>query len=327
MNFRFVKRGIIVTALAFAIILPVQQIAAADVTGLFAATKKESSKEIDANGLINAVAEIQKKENTEKTIKIETTEEIKFHNQITGKVFVSGEGEYTLVLAAPEETSEWVGKVYADSIVKITERGETFSKIISGNVEGYVKTESLITGKDAIVRAKEILSVKYPESNVLTLLKEDIEAGFTVGETKEEEAVRLAAEEAARVAAEKARIEAVKAASRQKGQAVIDYAKQFLGNPYVYGGTSLTRGADCSGFVMSVYRHFGVSLPHSSYGMRRVGYAVRYSEIQPGDIICYPGHVGIYAGNGKIVNAIDEKKDIGMSNARYTKIVAIRRIF
>lgn len=327
MDFKFVKKGILATALGLAIIIPVQQIVAADATALLAETKRETSKEIDAKGLINAVAEIQKQDNTQKTIKIETTEEIKFSNQISGKVFVDTPEQYTFVLATPDENSDWVGKVYVDSVVKLVERGEIFSKITSGNVEGYVKTETLVTGKHAVARAREVLELKYPESNVLTLLKEEIEAGFSVGETREEEALRIAAEEAARVAAEQARVEAVKAANRQKGQAVVDYAKQFLGNPYVYGGTSLTRGADCSGFVMSVYRHFGVSLPHSSYGMRRVGYAVNYSEIQPGDIICYPGHVGIYAGNGKIVNAIDEKKDIGMSNARYTRIVAVRRIF
>ena len=78
---------------------------------------------------------------------------------------------------------------------------------------------------------------------------------------------------------------------------------------------------------MGVYRHFGVSLPRTSYSMRRVGTAVSYSDIQPGDIVCYSGHVGIYAGNGKIVNAIDEQRGINLSNATYKKIITIRRIF
>ena len=85
----------------------------------------------------------------------------------------------------------------------------------------------------------------------------------------------------------------------------MDFAKQFIGNPYVWGGTSLTNGADCSGFVQSVYAHFGFSLPRTSTAQRGVGRAVSYAEAQPGDIICYNGHVGIYAGNGQIVNAQD----------------------
>ena len=108
---------------------------------------------------------------------------------------------------------------------------------------------------------------------------------------------------------------------------VVAYARQFLGNPYVYGGTSLTRGTDCSGFVMSVYAHFGVSLEHSSYSMRSAGYKVSLNEIQPGDIVCFPGHVGIYAGDGKVINAINEKKGIGMSNLYARKIITVRRIF
>ncbi|MDD2981092.1 MAG: NlpC/P60 family protein [Hespellia sp.] len=111
------------------------------------------------------------------------------------------------------------------------------------------------------------------------------------------------------------------------GSSVVGYAEQFVGNPYVWGGTSLTNGCDCSGFVMSVYAAFGVSLPHSSGALRSVGYGVSYSEAQPGDIICYSGHVGIYAGGGTIVNAIDDAHGIGYSSATYSTILAVRRIF
>lgn len=112
------------------------------------------------------------------------------------------------------------------------------------------------------------------------------------------------------------------------GSAVANYATQFVGNPYVYGGTSLTNGADCSGFVMSVYKNFGVSLPHSSSADRRVGYAVgSLSEAQPGDLICYSGHVAIYIGGGQIVHASTEATGIKISNASYRQILAIRRIF
>lgn len=111
------------------------------------------------------------------------------------------------------------------------------------------------------------------------------------------------------------------------GQAVVNYALQFIGNPYVWGGTSLTNGADCSGFIMSVYAHFGYSLPHSSAAMRSCGRSVSYSEAQPGDIICYSGHVAIYMGGGQIVHASDEKSGIKVSsNAAYRQILSVRRI-
>lgn len=111
------------------------------------------------------------------------------------------------------------------------------------------------------------------------------------------------------------------------GQAVVDYAVQFVGNPYVWGGTSLTNGADCSGFIMSVYAHFGYSLPHSSAAMRSVGRGVSYAEAQPGDIICYDGHVAIYMGGGQIVHASNAKDGIKISsNAAYRTILAVRRL-
>lgn len=111
-----------------------------------------------------------------------------------------------------------------------------------------------------------------------------------------------------------------------KGQQVADYACKFIGNPYVAGGTSLTNGADCSGFVMAVYQAFGISLPRSSYAQAGVGTAVSYSEARPGDIIYYGGHVGIYIGNGQIVHASTERTGIKITAATYRSIITVRRI-
>ena len=111
-----------------------------------------------------------------------------------------------------------------------------------------------------------------------------------------------------------------------KGKEIAVYACGFVGNPYVAGGTSLTNGADCSGFTQSVYKAFGYSIPRNSTAQRSVGTEVSYAEAQPGDIICYPGHVALYIGNGKIVHASSAKTGIKISNALYRDILCVRRV-
>ncbi len=115
--------------------------------------------------------------------------------------------------------------------------------------------------------------------------------------------------------------------SSGSGSSVVSYATQFVGNPYVWGGTSLTSGADCSGFVQSVYANFGVSLPRTSYEQQNAGYEVSYADAQPGDLICYGGHVAIYMGNGQIVHASNARDGIKVSdNAAYRTITSVRRL-
>ena len=115
-------------------------------------------------------------------------------------------------------------------------------------------------------------------------------------------------------------------ATNVSGGSVVSYACQFVGNPYVWGGTSLTQGADCSGFVMSVFAHFGISLPHSSAALQGCGKEVSYANAQPGDLICYSGHVGIYMGGGMIVHAQSAAVGITTSSAAYRTIVTVRRV-
>lgn len=181
----------------------------------------------------------------------------------------------------------------------------------------------------------------------------ELHSEFVQAESREEEAARLAKEaeerkKAQAAAAAKAEKKAQQEANTntntsggaqagstysvgegsEMGVAVAQYALQFVGNPYVYGGTSLTNGADCSGFVMSVYANFGVSLPHSSAADRNQGSKVDGLEnAQPGDLICYSGHVALYIGNGQIVHASNKRTGIIVSQADYRKILAIRRIF
>lgn len=110
------------------------------------------------------------------------------------------------------------------------------------------------------------------------------------------------------------------------GSQIANYGCQFIGNPYVYGGTSLTNGTDCSGFTQAVYKHFGINIPRSSTAQRSAGVGVSYAEARPGDLICYAGHVGLYIGNGQIVHASSERTGIKISNATYRTILAVRRI-
>ena len=164
----------------------------------------------------------------------------------------------------------------------------------------------------------------------------EVTINYEYGETKEEEKAREEKEKAEAEAAAKKKEEAKKQQSSSKtyknptgsdGQAVVDYALQFVGNKYVWGGESLTNGVDCSGFVMKVYEKFGIDLPHSSYKLRKVGTKVSASDLQPGDIICYSGHVAIYIGDGKIVHASNKKDGIKITNNyKYKKVITIRRV-
>ena len=183
----------------------------------------------------------------------------------------------------------------------------------------------------------------YVSADYVTLSTEFVQA-----ESKEEEAARLAKEEAERKAAEEAAKKAAEKSSKSSssssstsggtstynapsgsdGAAVANFASQFVGNPYVAGGTSLTNGADCSGFVMSVYAQFGVSLPHSSGAMRGCGYEVGTDQMQPGDIVCYSGHVAIYVGNNTIVHASTPSSGIKFTSPiDYKPVLSVRRIF
>ena len=210
---------------------------------------------------------------------------------------------FLYIRSEPTKQSKWVGKLYPDYAAKIKGPVGEWTKIKSGDVTGYVYSQYITIGKKAQKKAKEMKKFHYARSR------------------KEEEAILAKQREVS--TAETNDADGGRAGS---GQAVVEYASRFIGNPYVWGGTSLTHGADCSGFVQSVYKHFGIQLPRTSSQMRSAGRAVNYSNARPGDVICYNGHVGIYKGNGQIVNAINRARGIGILSATYANIITVRRL-
>ena len=327
MKAKFVRRGIIIAAFASAVLISGQEAKAADIKPLAPVIKQELNSENNVKSLTSVLAEVKKEAIVTEMIKIKSAQEMRFELLFNNKGIARTSEEYILVYTQADQASEWTGKIFDMSLVDIISEEKGFVYIQSGDVVGYVKAGNLIVKTDAIEFAKTVLVQEYPEQDIFALSEEAIFESFSVGETREEEEARIAAEEEARKAAEKARIQAEKEAKLQKGKNVIKYAKKFIGNPYVYGGSSLTRGTDCSGYVKSVYAHFGVYLPRTSYSMRSVGKAVKYNDMQPGDIVCYSGHVALYAGNGMIVHAANEKDDITMSSVNYARIITIRRMF
>ena len=220
---------------------------------------------------------------------------------------------FLYIRSEPTTDSEWVGKLYPDYAAKIIGPVGEWTQVQSGSVTGYVYSDYILIGKNAEQKAQEMVQNSGTQSP---------DEAFTYAESKEEEAARL--EKEASEAAAKAEEEA--SAKAGTGQAIVDYACQFIGNPYVWGGTSLTNGADCSGLEQSVFAHFGISLPRTTWDMENVGTPVSYDQAIPGDIILYDGHVGIYMGDGQIVNAINSSRGIGILPATYTSIITVRRL-
>lgn len=228
--------------------------------------------------------------------------------------------------------------------LKVRETASTDAKTLT-MVPGTSELKVLDQSTDGWVQVETTDGNGYVSTDFVS-----ISTSYKFAESKAAEQARLAqeaAEKAAEEAAAKAAREAASKAKNKKsnskstgseksysapassgnGSAVVNYASQFVGNPYVYGGSSLTNGTDCSGYVMSVYKAFGVSLPHSSSAMRGVGTGVSVSDMQPGDIVCYSGHVGIYAGNGQLLNASTPSTGIKYSSVNYKPILSVRRVY
>lgn len=256
----------------------------------------------------------------------------------------------------PSENGKLIGKLSKDAaceVLGIDENG--WAHIKSGKVEGYCSTEYLYLGDSAIARGREVASMiaivntqtlkvrgePNTDSIVITLIPQEEE--LEVVEIMDNGWVKfLLDDEEAYVSGDyvdiKERLEkAVTLTELMYGQGVsnvrvdlVQYAKQFVGNPYVWGGTSLTNGADCSGFTMSIYKKYGVSLPHHAASQAQLGTKVDYGSAQPGDLVFYAkngsiNHVAIYIGNGQVIHASSPKTGIKISTWNYRTPACIRR--
>lgn len=262
------------------------------------------------------------------------------------------------VRAEASKSGKVVGKMPNNAACEILEiNKETgWAHIQSGEVEGYVSTDYLLTGADAKLRANELIrTVVIADTDGLRVRDEaNVDSAVLTQILKGEEIeyvetldgwfkVSVDGEEGY-VSAEFAHVEenlstAVTLSELLYGMGVSDvrvelceYAKQFVGNPYVWGGTSLTKGADCSGFVLAVYKNFGVTLPHYSGSQATSGTSISFSEIQPGDLIFYANssgtinHVAIYIGNNQVIHASSPSTGIKISKYNYRTPVKYVRI-
>ena len=259
------------------------------------------------------------------------------------------------VRSVAAEDGKLVGKLPKDAACEVLDSDDTWAHIKSGKVEGYVSLEYLLTGIPAKRRAEELavtmarvttdsLKVRAEantDSEVITLVPngEELEVADVEGDWVrvylDDEEVFVSAQYV-EVSSELAT--AITMTELFYGQGVSDvrvdlcqYAKEFLGNPYVWGGTSLTNGADCSGFVLSIFKKYGVSLPHSSVAQAGSGTTIKVSEAQPGDLIFYGNgksinHVAIYIGGGQVIHASNPKTGIRISNVSYRSPVKAVRV-
>lgn len=255
----------------------------------------------------------------------------------------------------PAEDAELVGKMPKNAGCEILETDGAWSHIKSGKVDGWSKTEFLYTGEEAKKRAEEVITLmatvttttlyvrEQPtvESSVITMVPmeeelevvEDLEGWCKI--TIDDDEGYISKEY---VSLGKKLDKAVTMKELRYGQGVSDvrvsmvnYAKQFLGNRYVWGGTSLTNGTDCSGFTMGIYRKYGISLPRVSRAQATVGTKITVDSLRPGDLVFYGkgsyiNHVAMYIGGGQIIHASSRKTGIKISNVRYRTPITCRRI-
>ena len=199
---------------------------------------------------------------------------------------VNAEKGYINIREEQSTDSDVVGKIRKDAICEVVSIEDEWCEIESGEIKGYISSEYLLTGEEANKKAEELMTEGVELETAITMMEYRYGKGVTDIQME-----------------------------------ICEYARQFVGNPYRWGGTSLTNGADCSGFTLSVYANYGVSLPHSSKAQANCGTRIDLSELQPGDLVFYGGknihHVAMYIGNGQVVHAQSTNTGIVVSSMNY----------
>ena len=310
---------------------PANQVNAAELTGY--STANELNIRANTNTESDILAEINAGDSVEILGSSDDWYKVKV-NEATGyvkKIYISTENvayakeDKLNVRVAADKSSESIMKLNAgDSVTVLSESGD-WTKVEAEGKIGYIKSSNLTYQLTAYCKGSGVNFRMGLSQDSKSLDKLNQGDEMTVlAKVTDRYKVRYNGK-IGFVAEEYITFDEMEGSG---GVAVVEYAKQFLGNRYVFGGTSLTNGTDCSGFTMGVYRHFGYSLPRTSSAQRSVGTKVNgLANAKPGDLICYSGHVAIYMGNNMIIHASNAKDGIKISyNAAYRNIVAIRRI-
>ncbi len=258
---------------------------------------------------------------------------------------------------SPSETADLAGRLPSQAVCEVISQDGEWSYIVSGEVEGYVKSEYLATGAEARLYAQKAIqteatvNVEDEELTVRVAPSTNADAITTIPNGQTMDVIsKLGNWVKVRIDSEVAYVSskyvtlshslrnAITISEIIYGPGVTNiraelcsYALQFVGNPYVWGGTSLTNGADCSGYVQSVFAHYGVYLPRVAAAQAGAGTTISQSEAQPGDLFFYSGsgginHVAIYIGNGQVVNASNEKYGITVYNSNYRTVTKVVRV-
>ena len=290
-------------------------------------TDAENESDIKATLEITTVSQEENKPETETEIEAEDNQNVvtsgngnqETYNFFSGKAIVVA-SDYVNIRKGAGTDNEIIATILPDGIIKVKEIGSEWTCIVSAGLEGYIKNDYLLFGNEAADYAMANLDdINATYNAIMAKPVQQAASNNNNGQTNNNSSSQASAETPT-------------ASGSGVGTDIANFALQYVGCPYVYGGTSLTNGADCSGFVMTVYKNFGYSLPRTADDQSLVGVEVSKENIQPGDLIFYDygtgvvQHVAIYTGNGQMVHAANTRLGIISGNAFYSSVISIRRV-
>lgn len=290
-------------------------------------TDAENESDIKATLEITAVSQEENKPETKAEIETGDNQNVaasensnqETYNFFSGKAIVVA-SDYVNIRKGAGTDNEIIATILPDGIIKVKEIGSEWTCIVSAGLEGYIKNDYLLFGNEAADYAMANLDdINATYNAIMAKPVQQAASNNNNGQTNNNSSSQASAETPA-------------ASGSGVGTDIANFALQYVGCPYVYGGTSLTNGADCSGFVMTVYKNFGYSLPRTADDQSLVGVEVSKENIQPGDLIFYDygtgvvQHVAIYTGNGQMVHAANTRLGIISGNAFYSSVISIRRV-